>query len=190
MIRISGIKLRPEDGNIKRAVALELKINESGIKNIIIRRRSLDARKKDDIHYIYSVDAELKAGDGAVKNTGRRKNGVTVSVSDHRDYALPNGEITPGKRPVIAGFGPAGMFAALSLARKGLCPIVLERGKDVDRRRADVEEFWNGGKFDPESNVQFGEGGAGTFSDGKLTSKNVPADTFLRNLSRPGLPRK
>ena len=172
MIRISGIKLRPEDGNIKRAVALELKINESGIKNIIIRRRSLDARKKDDIHYIYSVDAELKAGDGAVKNTGRRKNGVTVSVSDHRDYALPNGEITPGKRPVIAGFGPAGMFAALSLARKGLCPIVLERGKDVDRRRADVEEFWNGGKFDPESNVQFGEGGAGTFSDGKLTSRS------------------
>ena len=76
MIRISGIKLRPEDGNIKRAVALELKINESGIKNIIIRRRSLDARKKDDIHYIYSVDAEFKAGDGAVKKTRRRKNGV------------------------------------------------------------------------------------------------------------------
>ena len=64
------------------------------------------------------------------------------------------------------------MFAALSLARKGLCPIVLERGKDVDRRRADVEEFWNVGKFDPESNVQFGEGGAGTFSDGKLTSRS------------------
>ena len=73
------------------------------------------------------------------------------------------------------------MFAALSLARKGLCPIVLERGKDVDRRRADVEEFWNGGKFDPESNVQFGEGGAGTFSDGKLTSRSKGSEGRIRS---------
>ena len=180
MIRISGMKLKLKDRDIKKAVMAELRIKETSIKNIMIRRKSLDARKKDDIHYIYTVDVELAEGDKIIKNIKKRKGGADISVSPYKKYELPKGEIKEGKRPVVAGFGPAGMFAALVLAEKGMCPIVIERGKDVDSRTEDVEKFWNGGKFDPESNVQFGEGGAGTFSDGKLTTRiKDPRSTFV-----------
>lgn len=180
MIRISGMKLKLKDRDIKKAVMAELRIKETSIKNIMIRRKSLDARKKDDIHYIYTVDVELAEGDKIIKNIKKRKGGADISVSPYKKYELPKGEIKEGKRPVVAGFGPAGMFAALVLAEKGMCPIVIERGKDVDSRTEDVEKFWNGGKFDPESNVQFGEGGAGTFSDGKLTTRiKDPRSSFV-----------
>ena len=180
MIRISGMKLKLKDRDIKKAVMAELRIKETSIKNIMIRRKSLDARKKDDIHYIYTVDVELAEGDKIIKNIKKRKGGADISVSPYKKYELPEGKIKEGKRPVVAGFGPAGMFAALVLAEKGMCPIVIERGKDVDSRTEDVEKFWNGGKFDPESNVQFGEGGAGTFSDGKLTTRiKDPRSSFV-----------
>lgn len=180
MIRISGMKLKLKDRDIKKAVMAELGIKETSIKNIMIRRKSLDARKKDDIHYIYTVDVELAEGDKIIKNIKKRKGGADISLSPYKKYELPEGKIKEGKRPVVAGFGPAGMFAALVLAEKGMCPIVIERGKDVDSRTEDVEKFWNGGKFDPESNVQFGEGGAGTFSDGKLTTRiKDPRSSFV-----------
>lgn len=180
MIRISGMKLKLKDRDIKKAVMAELKVKETSVKNIMIRRKSLDARKKDDIHYIYTVDVELAEGDKIIKNIKKRKGGADISVSPYKKYELPKGKIKEGKRPVVAGFGPAGMFAALVLAEKGMCPIVIERGKDVDSRTEDVEKFWNGGKFDPESNVQFGEGGAGTFSDGKLTTRiKDPRSSFV-----------
>lgn len=180
MIRISGMKLKLKDRDIKKAVMAKLGIKETSIKNIMIRRKSLDARKKDDIHYIYTVDVELAEGDKIIKNIKKRKGGADISLSPYKKYELPEGEIKEGKRPVVAGFGPAGMFAALVLAEKGMCPIVIERGKDVDSRTEDVERFWNGGKFDPESNVQFGEGGAGTFSDGKLTTRiKDPRSSFV-----------
>ena len=180
MIKISGMKLKLKDRDIKKAVMAELRIKEMSIKNIMIRRKSLDARKKDDIHYIYTVDVELAEGDKIIKNIKKRKGGADISVSPYKKYELPKGEIKEGKCPVVAGFGPAGMFAALVLAEKGMCPIVIERGKDVDSRTEDVEKFWNGGKFDPESNVQFGEGGAGTFSDGKLTTRiKDPRSSFV-----------
>lgn len=180
MIRISGMKLKLKDRDIKKAVMAELKIKETSVKNIMIRRKSLDARKKDDIHYIYTVDVELAEGDKIIKNIKKRKGGADISLSPYKKYELPKGKIKEGKRPVVAGFGPAGMFAALVLAEKGMCPIVIERGKDVDSRTEDVEKFWNGGKFDPESNVQFGEGGAGTFSDGKLTTRiKDPRSSFV-----------
>lgn len=180
MIRISGMKLKLKDRDIKKAVMAELRIKETSIKNIMIRRKSLDARKKDDIHYIYTVDVELAEEDKIIKNIKKRKGGADISLSPYKKYELPEGEIKEGKRPVVAGFGPAGMFAALVLAEKGMCPIVIERGKDVDSRTEDVERFWNGGKFDPESNVQFGEGGAGTFSDGKLTTRiKDPRSSFV-----------
>lgn len=180
MIRISGMKLKLKDRDIKKAVMAELRIKETSIKNIMIRRKSLDARKKDDIHYIYTVDVELAEGDKIIKNIKKRKGGADISGSPYKKYELPEGKIKEGKRPVVAGFGPAGMFAALVLAEKGMCPIVIERGKDVDSRTEDVEKFWNGGKFDPESNVQFGEGGAGTFSDGKLTTRiKDPRSSFV-----------
>ena len=180
MIRISGMKLKLKDRDIKKAVMAELRIKETSIKNIMIRRKSLDARKKDDIHYIYTIDVELAEGDKIIKNIKKRKGGADISISPYKKYELPEGEINEGKRPVVAGFGPAGMFAALVLAEKGMCPIVIERGKDVDSRTEDVEKWWNGGKFDPESNVQFGEGGAGTFSDGKLTTRiKDPRSSFV-----------
>ena len=180
MIRISGMKLKLKNRDIKKAVMAEHRIKETSIKNIMIRRKSLDARKKDDIHYIYTVDVELAEGDKIIKNIKKRKGGADISLSPYKKYELPEGKIKEGKRPVVAGFGPAGMFAALVLAEKGMCPIVIERGKDVDSRTEDVERFWNGGKFDPESNVQFGEGGAGTFSDGKLTTRiKDPRSAFV-----------
>lgn len=180
MIRISGMKLKLKDRDIKKAVMAELKVKETSVKNIMIRRKSLDARKKDDIHYIYTVDVELAEGDKIIKSIKKKKGGADISLSPYKKYELPEGKIKEGKRPVVAGFGPAGMFAALVLAEKGMCPIVIERGKDVDSRTEDVEKFWNGGKFDPESNVQFGEGGAGTFSDGKLTTRiKDPRSSFV-----------
>ncbi len=167
MIRISGIKLNIDDTDLVGAVCDRLKIKRESVKSIEIRRKSLDARKKDSIHYLYTVDVTAENEDRILKSCHDKN----VARSDYRKYELPAGKPIIDSRPVVVGFGPAGMFAALALAEKGLHPIVLERGKDVESRTADVESFWNGGKFDPESNVQFGEGGAGTFSDGKLTAR-------------------
>ncbi|MCD8036624.1 MAG: NAD(P)/FAD-dependent oxidoreductase [Clostridiales bacterium] len=167
MIRVSNIKMNVDDDNIERTVCSKLGIKKEDLKSIEIRRRSLDARKKEDIHYLYTVDAVVKNEDRVLKNCRDRN----ISRSDWKKYELPEGTLCLKNRPVVVGFGPAGMFAALVLAEKGMRPIVLERGRDVDRRTEDVESFWNGGKFNPESNVQFGEGGAGTFSDGKLTTR-------------------
>lgn len=167
MIRINNIKLKTDDTDVLGAAARKLKIKPECIRALHIRRRSLDARKKDDIHYIYSVDVETDNESKILKGC-RDKN---VSPSSYKKYKLPEGTFALEKRPVVAGFGPAGMFAALALAEMGLRPIALERGRAVDRRTEDVESFWNGGRFNPESNVQFGEGGAGTFSDGKLTTR-------------------
>ena len=96
-------------------------------------------------------------------------------------YRIPKPKTLPEKRPVVIGFGPGGMFAALALAMAGCKPIVIERGQDAETRRAAVERFWQTGVLDPESNVQFGEGGAGTFSDGKLNTgtKNEHYDNRL-----------
>ena len=188
MIRINNIKLKTDNTDVLGAAARRLKIKPECISALYIRRRSLDARKKDDIHYIYSVDVETDNESKILKGC-RDKN---VSPSSYKKYKLPEGPFALEKRPVVAGFGPAGMFAALALAEMGLRPIVLERGRAVDRRTEDVESFWNGGRFNPESNVQFGEGGAGTFSDGKLTTriKDNRSLYVLINSLRPARRRK
>ena len=167
MIRVSNVKLNVNDSDIKKAVCKNIKISEKSVKELYIRRKSLDARKKDDIHYLYTVDI-VADDEKKILNNKKLKN---VSISSYKKYSIPDYDTELKYRPVIVGFGPAGMFAGLVLAEKGLKPIILERGKAVDERTADVENFWNGGKFNPESNVQFGEGGAGTFSDGKLTTR-------------------
>ena len=132
-----------------------------------VLKRSIDARKKPDIFFVYKIkiisDLRLKKYD---------KRHVCI-VEDRPDYSFPekmSGYIGKEKRPVIVGFGPAGMFASFLLARAGFCPIVLERGKDADKRQKDVLRFWETGELNEESNVSFGEGGAGTFSDGKLNT--------------------
>ena len=166
MIAISGLKLAPgaEEGQLLSLAARALRIPPDAVTALTIRKKSLDARKKNDIHYVYTVCVSVR-GDEA-KLCARCKQ---ASAAADDPYDIP--QVTaPEPRPVIVGFGPAGMFAALVLALAGARPIVLERGPDAVTRQAQIEAFRAGGAFDPECNVQFGEGGAGTFSDGKLNT--------------------
>lgn len=168
MIRITDLKL-PVHGTeeqLKKRAAKALGIPMEGIMQMQIFRRSLDARKKDQIHYVYVVDVKVE-NEKKVLSKAKRNISVTPAYS----YAFPQGRAECKKRPVVVGFGPGGMFAALLLAQMGLKPIVLERGGDVESRKKAVSLFWQEGRLDTENNVQFGEGGAGTFSDGKLTTR-------------------
>lgn len=186
MIRISNIRvpLTFNFGDLKPFVARKLSIPTSRITTVKLSRKSVDARKKSDVHFIISVDISAKNEDSLLRSL---KN--AVKIRDEK-YTVPR--VNGCKHPVIVGFGPAGMFAALVLAMSGAAPIVLERGMDVDSRVRAVEEFRNGGRLDPESNVQFGEGGAGTFSDGKLTTgiKDRRIPTILRWLVDFGAPKE
>ncbi|MCR5600901.1 MAG: hypothetical protein K6G33_09215 [Ruminococcus sp.] len=165
MIRVGGIKvsLDTDLADLTGLCEKKLKISRDRIKSVKLGKRSVDARKKSDVHFLISLDIEAKGEDKLLKTL---KNAVKLEKTE---YIVPLlGEAAD--RPVIVGFGPAGMFAALVLSMAGAKPIVLERGGDVDSRCKAVEEFQSGGRLDPECNVQFGEGGAGTFSDGKLTT--------------------
>lgn len=148
------------------AVARELKIKKEQISAVKIAKKSVDARKKDDVHFVYSVDVNLKRGEEKLLLRADKNKVRKIFPHTFETVKVKN---KPDVNPVICGFGPAGMFCALMLARAGLEPIILERGADVDTRSEVVEKFFGTGFFDKGSNVQFGEGGAGTFSDGKLT---------------------
>lgn len=129
---------------------------------------SLDARKKPNLRYIASISFSMGSGDKGKKLLSKPGNS-RASVFTPQGYSFPDcGTLELKHRPVIIGAGPGGLFCALTLAERGYAPIVLERGRSVARRSEDVRKYWDGGKLDPSSNVQFGEGGAGTFSDGKL----------------------
>ncbi|MCR5344307.1 MAG: 5-formyltetrahydrofolate cyclo-ligase [Butyrivibrio sp.] len=156
-----------------------LKIGLSDIDNVIIRKHSIDARKKPEIMDVYVIDVSVNikglSEEKIIKKSGC-KSAAVVSEKIYRfpcnrkeDEALKR-ETKGAFRPIIIGAGPAGLFCAYELAMAGYCPIVLERGYDIDKRHDAVEAFWKGGKLMPEGNVQFGEGGAGTFSDGKLNT--------------------
>ncbi|MBQ9044371.1 MAG: FAD-dependent monooxygenase [Oscillospiraceae bacterium] len=166
MIAISNLKLRPGEPEtlLRKKAARALGIDPGGIETLTIRKKSLDARRKPALWWVYTVGVTVAGDEGTLA-----KRCKTASVVQDVPYPVP--QVQPGSdRPVVIGFGPAGMFAALLLAMAGARPIVLERGQDVDARCRAVETFRAGGPFDPESNVQFGEGGAGTFSDGKLNT--------------------
>lgn len=171
---------------IKRFLAAKLRISQSDITEIKLIKKSVDARKKSDIIFVLSVMAKIKNEAGVLK---RNRNNKSVSTVKPKQYTLPKPSAI-SKRPVIVGFGPAGMFAALYLAECGARPIVLERGLDVDSRIEKVKHFWQNGILDEDCNVQFGEGGAGTFSDGKLnTGVNNPLSRIVFNeLVRHGAP--
>ena len=142
-------------------------ISPDKIKSADIHKTSLDARKRSNIHFVHSVYFEL--ADPAEEQRLCAKKGF-CRIAD--EPAQPNfSDKKREGRTVVAGFGPAGMFCALTLARCGYRPLVLEKGAEVDKRTQKVEAFWAGGELDENSNVQFGEGGAGTFSDGKLTTR-------------------
>lgn len=169
MIRVRDIPL-PLNGDLnqlKKRAARLLNLHPEQISDLKMARRSVDARNKSDVHYVCTVDVTVEGDEQRVlARSGCRK----AELFAPQPYEFPAVTAKLPHRPVVVGMGPAGLFAALFLARAGMPPIVLERGRSVERRTADVERFWTGGQLDTTSNVQFGEGGAGTFSDGKLTT--------------------
>ena len=169
MLKINELKL-PLDSNeseLRALAAKALRCPENRITGLEIAKKAVDSRKKDDIYFVYNVNVTL---DGDEKAVLKRCRNSKVEEGREIKYEAPALRRTSRLRPVIAGFGPAGFFAALILARAGLKPVVFERGNDVDTRTQDVRTFWSMKKLNTSSNVQFGEGGAGTFSDGKLTT--------------------
>lgn len=196
MLRVSQVKVKPGKGEqeILQKTARLLKLDTKEICRMEILRCSIDARKKPEIWCSYTVDVELKKPSlepGICKRLGQ----AYVTRATKQTYHFPGrGDKPLSHPPVIVGMGPAGLFCAYYLALHGYKPIVLERGQDVERRRSDVQRFWDEGILDPQSNVQFGEGGAGTFSDGKLNT--LVKDKYGRNrevlriLIKHGAPRR
>ena len=166
MLRIDNIKTQPGAGEdaLRRSAAALLRVSAGEITAFHVLRRSVDAR--DGVQFVWSAAVSLKNEAAALKRC-KNKN---ISRYAPTVYTLPAAVAAPKVRPVIVGAGPAGLFCALVLARCGASPILLERGKPVEERKRDVEAFWKTGALDPASNVQFGEGGAGAFSDGKLNT--------------------
>ena len=167
MIRILQCKCKIEDTrSLKQLAADYLRIAPERIRAVHIRRRSLDARKKPELFYVYCLDVEASQENKILKNRGR-----DVVLAPKPAYSFPVRGTEPLLHPpVVVGAGPAGLLAAYALAVLGYRPLLLERGQEIGRRSRDVKAFWDGGALNPESNVQFGEGGAGTFSDGKLNT--------------------
>ena len=188
MIRIGEIRV-PEGadtGHIKAKAAHMLRLKSDDIKEMRILKQSKDARRKNNILEVYTVAVGVEGEKGILK----RCSGKNISRFEEEIYRFPRHGIEKSiYRPVIAGFGPAGIFASLILAHEGYRPVVFERGKNIEDRKRDVEHFFDTGVLDPASNVQFGEGGAGTFSDGKLSTgikdregrKKFVLDTFVRH---------
>lgn len=172
MIRINQIKLPIEhtDMQLRKKVCKALHISDEQLLAISIAKRSIDARKKPDLQYVYSIDASVASETSVLKKVNDNN---IMSTSD-KTYILPDANpenfLTPDHTPVIVGAGPAGLFCAYALVQKGINPLVIERGRKIEERTEDVEKFWETGVLDTISNVQFGEGGAGTFSDGKLNT--------------------
>ncbi len=167
MIIINNVNLSLDTDfeNLNSVAAKALKIRESDILSATLHRKSVDARRKNDVHFCCSIKVETTQNEQKIL-----KNCKNASIFCEKEYVWERADFTLRNRPVIVGFGPAGIFAALTLARAGLKPLVIERGEDVDERTKTVEAFFGGANINVNSNVQFGEGGAGTFSDGKLNT--------------------
>ena len=170
MIRINQLKLNiaHTQSDLERKILKTLHMKKEYLQGYKIRRQSIDARKKPDLYYVYSVDVLVK--DEAKIKKSIKSNQIQFQAKEDTYNFPANGTREFKHRPVIIGTGPAGLFCGYMLAIHGYRPILLERGADVDQRTKDVETFWKTGTLDPSSNVQFGEGGAGTFSDGKLNT--------------------
>lgn len=211
MLRIGQLKVTFQNSLdvsqdiLKRKASRILNIPVTDIEQIEVVKQSIDARKKPDLFLVYTIDVLLKGDawgktgtptvrESAVLKKCRDKN---VSIAKEVLYQFPceMQQAVDGTRPVIVGMGPAGLFCGYLLAQHGFKPVILERGTDVDERTKDVEQFWNGeSALNPESNVQFGEGGAGTFSDGKLNTlvkdKEGRNKFVLRTFIKHGAPER
>jgi len=179
MIRVRQVKISVGNDNeleLIKSVSKKIKVNTNDIRDIKINKKSLDARYKPDLFYVYEVDVEINNEDEVFR---RNKSNNDVLPSESLQYVMPiKGDILLNKRPVVVGSGPAGLFCAFLLAKRGYKPLVVERGGKIEERIETVSKFWNEGIINKESNVQFGEGGAGTFSDGKLNT--LTKDKFNR----------
>ena len=184
MLRINNISLPLNAGEqqLKQKAAQKLGVKETELQNFTVSKKSVDARNKNNVHFVYSIDCNSSS-----------------IVRDNDIEQLPEIEQltfnikADGVRPIVVGSGPAGMFAGLALAEAGLKPIILERGAPVEQRQKDVAAFWQGGELKANSNVQFGEGGAGTFSDGKLmtgTKKDKFTAKVLQEFAAAGAPQE
>lgn len=169
MIRIGNLKLSldGDDALLTKKAARVLGLSPRDIRELHIVKKAVDARDKRDVHFVFSVDVAVSGDENKIVSRVRRGD-VTLKPFEKKQ-AAPS-PVIPAKRPVVVGAGPAGLFAALTLAKKGASPILIERGEAVEDRARTVSKFWIDGKLNPSSNVQFGEGGAGAFSDGKLNS--------------------
>ena len=187
MIRLRDIPLPPEHNahQLQFEAAQLLHVSVSKIRHLKIVRRSVDARKKPDIKIIYTIDVAV---DGNEKRILKQSGSKRAAIAPVSYYKAAKNVPQPEKRPVVVGFGPAGMFAALVLAIAGWKPLVLERGEDAASRHEKVQKFFETGELDVRSNVQFGEGGAGTFSDGKLNTgvNNVRIGWILEQFVKAG----
>jgi uncharacterized FAD-dependent dehydrogenase len=183
MIRLNEIKLSidSDESELYKIACNMLHIQRSEIKQLVIYKKSIDARDKSNIHFVYTIDLDIF-------NQSRFKSRV---INDAIQYPVVQVKRKSSVRPVVIGAGPAGLFAALTLAESGLNPIIIEQGKKVEERKNDVDLFWKTGKLNTMSNVQFGEGGAGTFSDGKLTTQisNPLCRKVLEVFSACGAPK-
>ena len=176
MIRIRQVKVALDcEDKLCDIVAKKLRIKATDILEVHIQKKSLDARRKNDIHYVYEVDVKVKE-EGRILKKMSSKN---IFLAPKEEYQAPHpGNVNLSNRPVVVGTGPAGLFCAYMLAELGYRPLVIERGESVDERVETVTKFWEQGILNPNSNVQFGEGGAGTFSDGKLNT--LVKDKYFR----------
>ena len=186
MLQIERIKLSLEEGEdtLREKAAAVLRLPVGEIQSLEILRRAVDAR--EEVHLVYTLRVTVKNEEKVL----RRCRSKQVTRVTEKPYCLPEAVRPPAEPPVVVGAGPGGLFCALALARCGARPILLERGKPVEERSLDVERFWSDGLLDTESNVQFGEGGAGAFSDGKLNTGTRDASHrfILRELVGHGAP--
>ena len=184
MLRLDNIKIREDLSNEKifEIACKKYKINSKDILYWNISKKSIDARKKNDVHYNYSFDISIK-NEEKYKHVLKITDIETLPIKVNRQSNYS---------PVIVGAGPAGLFAALTFVQNGITPIIIEQGKTVEERKKDVDEFLKTGKLNPASNVQFGEGGAGTFSDGKLTTgiNNPLCKKVLKEFHKFGAPEQ